>query len=166
MIRSKLGFAVACACTLSLSTSAARADIVSGPYGPGGTWNVYESVFLPAGSEVNFTTARNAALARPQQFGVSGRLASANSQAENDFLQRFARNGSSWIGLTDDGAYSAQGTAEGGDESGLPYPAGNAVPVSGERGFGWVWVDSGQKLTYQNWGGGEPNNVGGENAGH
>lgn len=62
---------------------------------------------------------------------LGGHLASANSAAENAFLnQTFSRYGDLWIGLN--------------------QFAGGA----------WSW-SSGEPLTYQNWAGGEPNNSGG-----
>jgi len=164
MKKTTLRLGLLCACALSFQSIGAQAAIYTFQDPNTGTWNVYETTGLTQ----TFTQARTDSIGR-NFLGIPGRLASADSLAENQFLQNVIGIGNSaWIGLTDDAAFG--NTAEGGDESGQPYPAGNAVPVSGQRGYGWVWVDSAipnPRLTYQNWGGGEPNNAGGaENYGH
>jgi len=118
----------------------------------------------------------------PTFQGATGEWVTLTSHAQAKGL---APLGDTWIPLTDSTATSdldgwdasTLGTAEGGDESGLPYPADttgdgvpDSVPVSGERGYGWKWLD-GTPLLYQNWNGSEPNdwtdatsNPDGENA--
>ena len=88
--------------------------------------------------------------ARLQAQAWGGDLVAIHSQAENDWLR--ATLGGGWIGLTDSEAY-------GGTEFG--NTSGHAYPPAGDRGNGWVWA-SGEAVDFQNWNGGEPNDVGGE----
>ena len=108
------------------------------PYGPGGTWVVYELVTTP----VEWDRAR--VDAKGMVFnGVSGSLPSIGSAEENQFI-RSITVGNYWIGLH--------------DSDGLSTIDGELLPGT-ERGTardGWLWVD-GEPYNYQNWGGGEPN---------
>jgi len=106
-----------------------------------------------------------------QVLGAQGHLATISDGAENAFVDQVA-SGDAWIGLTDstgtssiDGFdYSALGTSEEGNTSGQPPSQPNSGTVSaGQRGSGFAWV-TGEPYTYQNWGGGEPNNSGEEDA--
>lgn len=127
----------------------------------------------------------DAATDAPTFQGATGEWVTITSHAQSMALGPAV--GDAWLPLTDSIATSTLdgwdastlGTAEGGDESGMPYPTdadGDGVPdtapVSGERGYGWKWLD-GTPLLYQNWNGGEPNdwtnpdsNPDGENAAH
>lgn len=112
-----------------------------------------------------------------------GHLVTMGSQEEVEFAANIGGSGITplnvaggsdrWIGLTDatvastlDGFDATSlGAVEGGNTAGQPLPTPGSVPVSGERGFGWVWID-GTPFAFQAWGGGEPNNSGGEDAAH
>jgi hypothetical protein len=77
---------------------------------------------------------------------LTGHLVSLRSDGENFFVAHSITPADAWIGLTDN-------EARGGTEAGT-NPNG-----------GWVWV-SGEPFSYQKFGGGEPNDVGGEDAVH
>ena len=112
------------------------------------------------GHEYLIVTGGTWAQARAQAQALGGDLVVINDQAENDFVNNLV-SGSAWIGLTDN---ESAGGSESGDTSGLPYPAAGNTPsdeAGTQRGEGWVNVD-GTPLLYQNWRGGEPNDVGGE----
>lgn len=141
--------AVAVSALLASAASTVLADnaLYSGPYGTGGTYNVYEFV------RTSRPWADAATDARTRTFGgAQGNLVSIHSAAENDFVFNFdGRGGDWWIGLTDNEAY-------GGTEAGS------------NRNGGWVWT-SGEPYSFQNWGDGEPNdwpgwNPPGEDAAH
>lgn len=142
--------------TLSLSAFALtpfalQAELFQAPFGPGGTWNVYETGSAAA------TFANALTNAQSRKFDpitgtvnasgtVTGTLPSITSAAENTFLNRTIQTGDAWIGLTD-----REGWA----------------PGASEGNFRWT---TGEAVGYTNWGGGEPNNyqatpTGGEDAG-
>ncbi len=87
--------------------------------------------------EINYTTARTAAEAT-SYLGRTGRLATINSQEENDFLVN------SVMPLT------GQGFWLGATQTGGGY----------EPSDGWGWT-TGEPWSYTNWAAGEPNNSGG-----
>jgi len=69
-------------------------------------------------------------------LGLAGHLVTIGSAAENEFVHGLTQASATWLGASD-------------------------VTVEGE----WRWVsgpETGQLLTYTNWGPGEPNNVGNE----
>jgi hypothetical protein len=117
------------------------------PTGPGGTWNIYR---LESGG-LTFKDASSAANATvdPIDGTLSGRLVSINDAVENTTVWNMSGRTDTWIGLTD-----REGAAPGATEAG----------TSTTTGFAWT---SGEPYTYQNWGGGEPNDAGmAEDAGH
>jgi hypothetical protein len=119
------------------------------PFGPGGTWNLYQFRGVAVDRPRTWAEAEAEAVATVDPSGLSGlvgHLADVTQRQENFFLSRIAAFQTIWIGLTDNEAY-------GGTE------AGNG------RGAGWVWT-SGTAYGYQNWNTGEPNNAttGGEDA--
>lgn len=131
---------------------AARADFFQAPYGPGGTWRIYETV---RGGQ-SFKNALSAARASmdPVTGAVPGDLVSITSLGKNTFIYRSVGRspGDSWIGLTDregaaPGAFESQGEAD-------------------NRMMGWAWTN-GDPHVFQNYGGGEPNDFNGaEDASH
>lgn len=138
--------------TLSLSAFALtpfalQAELFQAPFGPGGTWNVYETGSAGATFESALTNAKSRKFdpitGTVNASGtVAGNLPDILSQGENTFINRTIQTGDSWIGLTD-----REGWA----------------PGASEGNFRWT---SGQPVGYTNWGGGEPNNAGaGEDAG-
>lgn len=129
---------------LLLLPSLASADVFQAPFGPGGTWNVYETVSTGA----TFKDALAAAKAKvdPVNGTVNGTLVSVVSQGENDMLRTIRGGQDTWIGLTD-----REGVAVGAQES-------QTVPATNQT-VGWAWT-SGEPFAYKNWGAGEPNNAG------
>ena len=116
------------------------------PTGPGGTWNVYR---LESGG-ITFKAANNAANATvdPITGALSGRLVSINDVLENTTIWNMSGRTDAWIGLTD-----REGAAPG------------AMEAGSSKTTGWAWT-SGEPFTYQNFGGGEPNDSTGEDAAH
>lgn len=135
-----------------LVPSVASADFFQAPFGPNGTWNIYETVSEAA----TFKDALANAGSRvdPVNGTVNGTLVSIVSAAENLFVNRTLRSGAdTWIGLTD-----REGVASGAQES-------QSAGSPNNQTFGWAWT-SGEPLGYTNWAPGEPNNAGaGEDAG-
>lgn len=128
-----------------LLPSLASAQTFQAPFGPNGTWNVYEVV----GTGASFADALTASKAKsdPVDGTVKGTLVSVVSAAENTFINKTVRDGAdTWIGLTD-----REGVAIGAKES-------QTVPATNQT-VGWAWT-SGEPFVYKNWGGGEPNDAG------
>jgi len=98
--------------------------------------------FPPTDSWYQFVSAYdgwhgvNAAAAATSYLGRPGRLATINSQSENDFI----------VSLM---PATGQGCWLGGVQSSGPEPAG-----------GWEWI-SGEPWSFANWAAGEPNNAAG-----
>ena len=109
--------------------------IYTAPFGPGGTWNLYQVVRV---SET-WAKACEKAQTMPNPLGsteLHGHLVTFGSMGENMFVYRIAAVQQIWIGLTDNERY-------GGHEAG-----------SG-RTKGWAWV-TGEPLTFQNWNRSQP----------
>jgi len=119
----------------------------SGPYGTGGSYNVYEFV---RSSSMTWDEARAAAAAKSFN-GVPGTLVTVRSIEQNNFLHNLGPNADWWIGLTDSNAVSTL------DGAHLP---GNEA--GSDRTTGWAWV-SGEPYSFQNFGDGEPNDYQGWN---
>lgn len=109
--------------------------------------------------------------------GLPGHLATISDMRENRVVWQLAGGGiNGWLGLTDstdtsllDGFdMSTLGTFEQGASGDLPLPADGVVPILGERGYGFVWLD-GTPMTFQKWSGNgptaEPNDGNGGNDG-
>ncbi len=144
----------AAAALVALVAPRAQAQLFQGPYGDGGTWNVYEVVDITATWIDALSDAQG-----NSQFGVSGNLPDIMSGAENKAIQFIAGGGDVWIGLTD-----REGVAPPATNGGLPAPQeSDTLPNS--RTQGWAWT-TGKPFSFQNWGGGEPNDSGGEDAVH
>ena len=93
------------------------------------------------------STAANATV-DPVTGLVPGRLVSINDAVENTTIWNMTGRTDTWIGLTD-----REGAAPGASEAGTSTTTG------------WAWT-SGEAFTYQNFGGGEPNDSTGEDAAH
>lgn len=117
-------------------------DLFTGQFGAGNTWNVYEAINSPLTWEEAFYYAQSAP--DPTGGGAVGHLVVIGGAAENTFVNTNAP-GDRWIGLTD-----RFGVAPGATES--------AIQLNPQTD-GWAWVN-GEAFTYQNWGGGEPNDAG------
>ncbi len=150
-------------------TAASAGPLFYLPNGQGG-WNAYEfesgtTTLSTAFSTASSRTFPGSGVVGPNA-GVTGSVVTVRNSAQNTLLDtvrgvNFGGN-SMWLGLSDDPTL-VPGAIEGGNTSGNPLPAAGQVPVLGERGYGFRW-QSGAAFTYQNWGGGEPNNFGaGEN---
>jgi hypothetical protein len=128
------------------------------PYGPGGTWNLYESRgflgserFPGAGEVTTWLKAHQDAISRVEPFSgtnARGHLVSFSgptAQQENDFIAEVLKAEwliPPWIGLTDDEAF-------GGGEAGTNGLAGLGNPPG--DGIGWKWT-SGEVFSFANWG--------------
>ncbi len=127
---------------LLICHSAYGEGVILGPHGPGGSLNGY---YLET-TDKTWDQARVDAAGRTF-LGVSGHLATTTSAAENASAGSLG-GGDRWIGLTDaDVASSLDGFNPGTTE-------GN-----------FVWV-TGEPFAFSAWGGGEPNDSGGEDAAH
>ena len=110
-----------------------------GPFGPGGTWHLYEVVATLR----TWKQAYDDASTR-YQSGVQGHLVTIASAAENQFVKTIIAQ-DAWLGLTD--SETMAGTHEYADTSGWPAPTEGQVPASNERGAGFVWVTA-EPFTY------------------
>ena len=126
-----------------------------GPYGPQGTWNLYEVVTTPR----TWIDAHYDALSR-QRGGVAGHLVTISSISENQFIQSICGGLSNdpWIGLTDSDTFAALGAREYGNTSSWPLPPAGTPPSSTQRGAGFVWV-TGEPLVFQRWNSGQPDDA-------
>ena len=133
-----------------------HAEVFQAPFGPGGTWRLYETT---PGVTLPFKDALADARSRvdPVTGTVPGNLVSITSAAKERFVQRTLNllGGDVWIGLVD-----REGVADGAEESQTFGAAGEA-----NRTNGWRWTN-GDPYEYRNWGAGEPNDAGGEDAAH
>ena len=161
---------------LGIAGRAHSGPLFTGPYGAGGTWNVYELAMEPAGA--TWDGARVNATSMSFR-GLPGHLVTLGSAAENSFVAGIAAqldDGDVWIGLTDATAVSTLdgfdpvtelGTAEFGATYSLPYPPAGQTPSDTpgvQRGEGWAWI-TGEPLLYQAWlGPNSPNDYENEDA--
>jgi hypothetical protein len=141
----------ACLAALGHGSNAQAQNLFTGPFGPGGTWNLYEVFGNGVGSGQNFYNAHQHALGSTRD-GHQGYLASIHSAAENSYVHRIAGFGDVWVGLT--------------DREGLAPGAFESQTTANNRTLGWAWT-SGEPFIFNNWGGGEPNDFNGaEDAAH
>ena len=132
------------------------ASYVQGPYGPGGTWNVYE--YIPASVDALTWWDASQFASENEYNGVTGHLVDILSGDENAWLTFVGGYSQTWwIGLTD-----REGAAPLGTSGGLPAPQ-ESEGLANDRTQGWAWT-SGQPYVYSSWNGGEPNDSGGEDA--
>lgn len=115
--------------TLALSAASSAETLHTGPFGPDGTWNLYQLVK----NNLTWDEARKEAEATPAPAGdpgAKGHLVTFASIAENQFVRRLNRE-QAWCGLNDDERF-------GGHEAGS------------HRREGWKWCD-GETLAFSNW---------------
>jgi hypothetical protein len=145
-----------------LSARPTQAQIYfTAPYGPGGTWNLYEhrgflgwERFPDAGQPLTWLEAHQDAINRFEPFSganVPGHLTAFSgptAQEENAFVANLLRGtfAGTWIGLTDNEAF-------GGGEAGSNGMAGFGNPP-GDR-VGWKWT-SGEVFDFAAWGTNNP----------
>jgi hypothetical protein len=106
------------------------------PFGPGGTWNLYQYRGTLADRPRTWIDAENQSAATPDPSGISGlpgHLADVTQRQENFFLERITGFSQFWIGLTD-----------------------RAEEAGTNRNGAWKWT-SGVPYSYQNWNTNEPN---------
>jgi hypothetical protein len=106
------------------------------PYGPNGTWNLYQAQQTP----MTWTQAQETAAKLVDPLGGTGKmghLVTISGAAENMFVFQKVIGTWIWIGLTDHEAW-------GGKEAGM------------QRNDGWRWV-TGEPLTWSAWRSIEPN---------
>ena len=149
-----------------LATSVRAQDVVQAPYGPNGTWVIYEL----GGDIMTWAEALADAQSRTRE-GVQGDLVSIHNLKENQVVSDLAFNSIVWIGLTD-----REGAAPQLEQNGFLSPQESielelgefiGAPDNVEASIfaGWAWT-SGEPFTFQNWPfGGEPNNWDGTGAG-
>ncbi|MES2707880.1 MAG: hypothetical protein V4726_14905 [Verrucomicrobiota bacterium] len=139
--------ALGAAALLLLPGTAGAQIFFQAPYGPNGTWRIYETT---PGTTATFKDALEAARAAvdPVNGTVHGELASVTSAGKENFLRRsiILLAGDQWMGLTD-----REGVAPGAQES-QSFGIGN-------RTTGWAFTN-GDTYSYMNWNPGEPNNAG------
>ncbi len=128
---------------LALAGSSTAAPLYTAPFGPDGTWNLYQ----PSSRAVTWDQARHSAAASkvPGFPDAKGHLVTFSSMAENQFARSISAGSEVWIGLSDDERF-------GGMEAG-----------SNPRD-GWKWLDGGA-LTFSNWKPVEPDNWNGQGPG-
>lgn len=154
--------ALAVACLCSAIGQLHGALRYTAPFGPGGTWNVYEPVDTPT----TFWLAHQAAT-QAVYLGVSGHLVTIGSKEEDLAVGRMAGR-DIWIGLTDQ---AQLGGAETGTNPNVAKWGGwlgdvNDIPLNVRplvQPNGWVWITGepyAQPYNYQAWDAGEPNNFG------
>ena len=127
-------------------------NYVQGPYGPGGTWNVYSFVL---DSPLQWIDANEDAISQTYG-GKTGHLADVLSTEENQFINGLSNLTGVWIGLTDREGVAPQRTNYG---SLAPQEATTNTTK------GWAWT-SGKEFVFNNWVAGEPNNWNGSRCGH
>ena len=151
------------ALALITSTAASHSQVFTGPYGPGGTWNVYRVITTVA----TWDAANTAALAAqasstglPSLVGntATGHLVQISSDEENTFVAIAAAlapgsgNSSVWLGANDRNLEA--GTSP------VGWEWSGTTGGSGTAGAQVIGTDT----QYFAWAPGEPNNSGTENA--
>lgn len=145
----------------ALGAQTVCAQVVQAPYGPEGTWVIYE---LGDGGLLTWKEALEDAQSRTRE-GVTGDLPSVHNAKETQVISDLASNQIVWVGGTD-----REGTAPQLMQNGHLSPQESVELELGEVNVeaawfaGWAWT-SGEPFTYQNWAGGEPNNWNGAGAG-
>ncbi|RYD33061.1 MAG: hypothetical protein EOP86_14260, partial [Verrucomicrobiaceae bacterium] len=137
---------------LTLVPSLCQAELFQAPYGPGGTWRIYETTD-PLDATKTFKAAWEEAKTKkdPVTNTVQGHLVSITSAGKQLFVRRSLTRagGDVWIGLTD-----RAGVAPEAEESQNFGTADEANRING-----WKFTN-GDVYEFRNWGAGEPNNAG------
>lgn len=123
---------------VAIAQPAPHGTYLTAPYGPGGTWNLYQTNSIPS----TWSQAQVKAEATPDPLGKTGKpghLVTIGSAAENMFVYQHVQGHFVWIGLTDNEKWN--GTEAGSDRKG-----------------GWRWV-TGEPLTFVSWRSSEPNEI-------
>jgi hypothetical protein len=162
------------AAALLVPAVSAQAVVVFATNGAGG-WNAYELVNVDttygnaiSGSQIAFPGAPAYGV---NPSGTIGHLATFSGSSDYEFMVAVRQSASQnmFIGLTDDAAFAPL-SFENGNNSGGAIPANGVVAVAGQRGAGWAVVSGPLNTFHQRtpgvsiWGGGEPNDAGGEDA--
>ena len=159
----------------ALPEAAGDGEYYTGPYGPGGTWNLYKVVGGAEGYPTSWYNAYlNSTNADPVGGVIRGHLVSIHSRGEQEFVRRIQRVqtvggqyvyvGDAWIGLTDNDTNSVGLFFPGAHESG---DATQEPDVNVRRTNGWVWTSAEpyDGSTFMNWLGSEPNDLPSEDGG-
>jgi hypothetical protein len=107
-----------------------------GPFGPGGTWNIYQTSAAP----LTWVKAQELAAATKDPRGGTdkmGHLVAIGSAAENMFVRQYAAGSFLWIGLTDNEKFGGREAAN-------------------DRSGGWRWVSGEPPGDFAPWCGSEP----------
>jgi PA14 domain len=135
------------AASAALAQNAPPGGLLCAPFGPGGTWNLYQTSLEP----LTWAAAQKLAAETKDPKGGTdkmGHLVTIGSAAENMFVYQHVEGWYIWIGLTDNEKH-------GGREAG------------GNRAGGWQWVTGEAPGSFTPpWRGSEPNadTTGGEDA--
>ncbi len=124
--------------------SAQHGQYLTAPFGPGGTWNLYQAWTIPE-TWMQAQTRSETTVDPLGKSGKMGHLVTISSAAENMFAHGNSFFGNAWIGLTDQEKW-------GGKNAGA------------NRQGGWRWV-TGEPITYQAWLSTEPNQNNGRASG-
>ncbi|MEK7950031.1 lectin-like protein [Luteolibacter soli] len=122
----------------SLQAAWPDGTLFTAPFGPGGTWNLYQAVSKP----MTWTEAQSAAERLVDPLGKTGKpghLVCISSAAENMFVYQRVQGFYIWTGLTDN-------EKRGGKEA------------RDDRNGGWHWI-TGEPYTFQSWRSYEPNEM-------
>lgn len=138
-------FALHAATSVTFAQTVPHGAYLTAPYGPGGTWNLYQANSVPS----TWSQAQAKAEATLDPLGGSGKkghLVTIGSAAENMFVYQKVLGHFIWMGMTDNEKW-------GGKEAGA------------NRKGEWRWV-TGEPITYTAWRSPEPDafNAGGEDA--
>lgn len=129
---------------IGLSGLSQAAELYTGPFGPGGSWNLYQRI----DDSVTWNDAKRLAEELKAPAGnpeLSGHLVTLATLAENNFMRLVSNRESTWCGLTDDERF-------GGREAGS-HPR-----------KGWKWI-TGESLSFSNWKPNEPDDWTGDGTG-
>lgn len=116
---------------LALCSISCAQELFTAPFGPGGTWNLYQLK-----EAATWNDAKRDAEAVKGPGGSAGHLVTFSSIAENHFMRVISNKQSVWCGLTDDERFGA-------------------TEAFSRQREGWKWV-TGETLSFSNWKPNEP----------